>query len=223
MMKQVFKIGIIDDDSSKVTQIMIKLTEGFSKATYEKQNKYSMFQFNPVELEIMDDLEGMIQQVIKERLDCVLVDYKLSSYKNVDYSGVEFAKALGEALFDFPIFIITSYEDDLFVNEIFNAYQVFDFARYLNEESERIEINYKIIEQILKTVKQRKKWEDEIKILLPLAGTSQEIDSKLLELDSNLERSINGNNSIPSKMKRDLDSNKLNELLNKIDIILDKE
>ncbi|MCK8099324.1 hypothetical protein MTN95_08015 [Bacillus sp. 2CMS4F] len=222
-MKQVFKIGIIDDDSSKATQIMIKLTEGFSKATYEKQNKYSMFQFNPVELEIMDDLEGMIQQVIKERLDCVLVDYKLSSYKNVDYSGVEFAKALGEALFDFPIFIITSYEDDLFVNEIFNAYQVFDFARYLNEESERIEINYKIIEQILKTVKQRKKWEDEIKILLPLAGTSQEIDSKLLELDSNLERSINGNNSIPSKMKRDLDSNKLNELLNKIDAILDKE
>jgi len=222
-MKQVFKIGIVDDDSSKVTQIMIKLMEGFGQATYEKQNKYSMYQFNPIDLEIKDDIDDMIQQVINERLDCVLVDYKLSSYKNVDYSGVEFAKALDEALFDFPVFIITSYEDDLFVNEIFNAYQVFDFARYLNEESERIELNYKIIEQILKTTKQRKKWEDEIKILLPLAGTSQEIDSKLLELDTKLEKSINGINSIPSKMKRDLDSNKLTELLKKIDVILDKE
>jgi FixJ family two-component response regulator len=222
-MKQVFKVGIIDDDSSKVTQIMIKLMEGFSQATYEKQNKYSMYQFNPIDLEIKDDLDEMIQQVINERLDCVLVDYKLSSYKNVDYSGVEFAKALDEALFDFPVFIITSYEDDLFVNEIFNAYQVFDFARYLNEESERIELNFKIIEQILKTTKQRKKWEDEIKVLLPLAGTSQEIDSKLLELDSKLERSINGINSISSKMKRELDSNKITELLKKIDVILDKE
>jgi FixJ family two-component response regulator len=222
-MEQVLKIGIIDDDSTKVTQIMIKLMEGFSKATYEKQEKYSMYRFEPIELEIKDELNAMIQQVIEEKVDCVLVDYKLSSYKNVDYSGVEFAKVLCEALLDFPIFVLTSYEDDLFVNEIFNAYQVFDFSRYLNEEQERIELNYKIIEQILKTTKQKQKWEEEIKKLIPLAGTSQEIDSKLLDLDEKLEKSMNGANAIPSKLKRDLDSNKLTELLNKIDAILEKE
>jgi len=222
-MEQIFKIGIIDDDSSKVTQIMVKLLEGFGKATSEKQEKYSMYKFFPIELEIKDELDEMIQQVLEEKLDCVLVDYKLSSYKNVGYSGVEFAKSLGEVLFDFPIFILTSYEDDLFLNEIFNAYQVFDFGRYLNEESERIELNYKIIEQILKTTKQKQKWEEEIKKLLPLAGQSQEIDSQLLDLDAKLEKSINGKNAIPDKIKKDLDSNKLTELLNKIDDILGKE
>ncbi|MEK4487654.1 hypothetical protein MHH81_19250 [Psychrobacillus sp. FSL H8-0484] len=222
-MEKVFNIGIIDDDSSKVTQIMVKLFEGFGKATSEKQEKYSMYKFFPIELEIKDELDEMIQQVLEEKLDCVLVDYKLSSYKNVGYSGVEFAKILGEALFDFPIFILTSYEDDLFLNEIFNAYQVFDFGRYLNEESERIELNYKIIEQILKTKKQKQKWEEEIKKLLPLAGQSQEIDSQLLDLDAKLEKSINGKNAIPDKIKKDLDSNKLTELLNKIDDILGKE
>lgn len=222
-MEEVFKIGIIDDDPTKITQIIIKLMEGFGKATSEKQEKYSMYQFEPIELEIKNEFDDMIQQVIEAKLDCVLVDYKLSSYQNVDYSGVDFAKALGKALFDFPIFILTSYEDDLFLNEIFNAYQVFDFARYLNEESERIELNYKIIEQILKTTKQKQKWEREIIKLLPLAGTSQEIDSKLLELDAKLEKSMNGLNAVPDKLKRDLDSNKLTELLNKIDSILEKE
>ncbi|WP_242223160.1 hypothetical protein [Bacillus cereus group sp. BfR-BA-01380] len=221
-MEQIFRIGIIDDDSSKVTQIMIKLMEGFNKAKSEKQMKYSIYRLDPVELELKDNIDDMIQQVIEEKLDCVVVDYKLSSYKNVDYSGVEFAKTLEDALYDFPIFILTSYEDDLFFNEIFNAYQVFDFARYLNEESERIELNYKIIEQILKTTKQKQKWEEEIKRLLPLAGTSQEVDSKLLELDTKLEKSMNGVNAIPDKLKRDLDSNKLTELISKIDSILEK-
>lgn len=215
-MESIFRIGIIDDDSSKVTQIMIKLMQGFNRAASEKQAKYSMYRLEPVELEIKDEIEEMVQQVIDQELDCVLVDYKLSSYKNVDYSGVGFAKALEESLYDFPTFILTSYEDDLFFNEIFNAYQVFDFKRYLEEESERIELNYKIIEQILKNTKQKQQWEEEIKELLPLAGKSQEIDSKLLDLDAKLEKSMNGINALPDKIKRDLDSNKLTKLLNKM-------
>lgn len=222
-MKHIFKIGIIDDDSSKKTQIMIRLKQGVSEATSEKQEKYSKYQLEPVEIEIKNELTDMINQVIGLGIDCVLVDYKLSSYQNVYYTGIEFAKALSEVLFDFPIFILTSYEDDLFSNEIFNAYQVFDFKRYLNETSERVELNYKIIEQILKNSKQKVQWEQEIIKLLPLAGKSQDIDSKLLELDTKLEKSINGDYALPDKVKKDLGSNKLNELLDKIDKILEKE
>src|SRR5690606_24472341 len=126
-------------------------------------------------------------------------------------------------LYDFPIFILTSYEDDLFANEIYNAYQVFNFERYLSEPLERVELNFKIIEQIQKSVKQKEQWEQEIYKLLPLAGTSEEIDSRLIELDTKLEKSINGKYSLPKKIKKDLGTNKLNELLEKIDRILDKE
>lgn len=222
-MKQVFKIGIIDDDSSKITQIMIRLKQGFSEATYEKREKYSNYELQPIEIEVKKDLPDMIKQIIDLGIDCVLVDYKLSSYKNVNYTGIEFAKTLGQVLYEFPIFILTSYEDDLFSNEIFNAYQVFDLARYLREPSERVELNYKVIEQILKMNKQKKQWEDELKSLLPLAGKSEEIDSRLLELDSKLEKSINGDYSLPNKVKKDLNSSKLTELLNKIDEILERK
>lgn len=222
-MKEKLKIGIIDDDQSKITQIITRLMEGVVHSSPEKQDKYSKFEFVPIEIKIEEDINDMLNVIFEEDLDCVIVDYKLSSYEVVNYTGIEFAKSLEERVYDFPIFILTSYEDDLFYNEIYNAYQVFDFERYLNEPLERTELHFKIIEQILKFKKQRKQWEDEIKKLLPLAGKSEEIDSRLLELDSKLERSINGTNALPIKIKKDLDSNKLTELLDKIDLILGRD
>jgi FixJ family two-component response regulator len=222
-MKQKLRIGILDDDSSKVTQIMTKLMFGMTDASPEKKDKYDNFEFEPYEIKVQQDIQSMIDEVFEQKLDCVLVDYKLSSYEVAGFTGIEFAKHLEDALYDFPIFILTSYEDDLFANEIYNAYQVFDFERYLSESSERIELNFKIIEQIQKNVKQKEQWEQEIYKLIPLAGTSEEIDSRILEIDTKLEKSMNAKYSLPEKVKKDLGTNKLNELLGKIDKILDKE
>ncbi len=222
-MKKKLKIGILDDDSSKVTQIMSTLMSGMIGASPEKKDKYDGFEFEPYEIKVQQDIQNMIDEVIEQELDCVLVDYNLSSYEVADFTGVDFAKHLEDALYDFPVFILTSYEDDLFANEIYNAYQVFNFERYLSESSERIELNFKIIEQIQKSIKQKEQWEQEIYKLLPLAGISEEIDSRLIELDTKLEKSINARYSLPEKVKKDLGANKLNELLEKIDKILSEE
>ena len=222
-MKEKLRIGIIDDDQSKITQIITRLMEGVKNSSPEKQDKYSKFEFIPIEIEIKEDINEMLNDVIQHNLDCIIVDYKLSSYTVVNYTGIEFAQNLEDRVYDFPIFVLTSYEDDLFSNEIYNAYQVFDFERYLNEVSERTELHFKIIEQILKFQKQREKWQNELKLLLPLVGKTEEIDSRLLELDTKLERSINGTCAIPNKLKKDLDSNKVIELLDKIDLILERD
>lgn len=202
---------------------MTRLIQGIEGAAPEKKQKYSQYRFEPIEIEIIEDLITMVNKIVNTNLDCLLVDYKLSSYKSVDYSGVELAKALEGAIYDFPIFVLTSYDDDLFTNEIYNAYQVFDFDRYQNEEPERVELHFKIIEQILKTAKQKEKWEEELKRLLPMAGTSEDIDSRILELDSKLERSIDGGSALPEGVKKDLSSNKISELLDRIDEILERE
>lgn len=222
-MKQKFKIGILDDDSSKVTQIMSKLMFGVADASPEKKCKYDNFEFEPYEIEVQPNIQNMIDEVFNQKLDCVLVDYKLSSYEIAGFTGIEFAKHLEDALLDFPVFILTAYEDDLFTNEIYNAYQVFDFERYLSEPLERIELNFKIIEQIQKNIKQKEQWEEEIIKLLPLVGTSEEIDSRIMELDTKLEKSINAKYSLPDKVKKDLGTNKLDKLLGKIDELLDEE
>ncbi len=222
-MKQKFKVGILDDDSSKVTQIITRLMYGMTEALPGKKDKYENYELEPYEIKVKNNIQDLINDVFEQELDCILIDYKLSSYENVDFTGVEFAKHLEDALYDFPIFILTSYEDDLFANEVYNAYQVFDFDRYLSEESERIELNYKIIEQILKDIKQKDQWHNELRKILPLVGTSEEIDSRIIELDTKLEKSINGIYSIPEKVKKDLEASKINELLAKIDELLDKE
>lgn len=221
--REIIKVGILDDNSSKVTEIMTLLKYGMKKASIEKRNKYAKYILKPYEIIVQANIEDIIEEVIKKEIDCILVDYKLSSYATVNFTGVEFAKKLEEVLYNFPIFILTAYEDDLFDKEIYNAYQIFNYDRYLKEEAENIELNFKIIEQVLKRNREIKQWEKEIEILLPKAGLTAKIDAQLLELDSKIEKSINAKSAIPLKIKEDLSSNKIGKLLEKIDEILDKE
>ena len=79
-MKHILRIGILDDDSSKVTQIMTKLMYGMNDASPEKKSKYSNYEFEPYEIKVQSDFQAMIREVLNQKLDCLLVDYKLSSY-----------------------------------------------------------------------------------------------------------------------------------------------
>lgn len=121
------------------------------------------------------------------------------------------------------MFILTSYEDELYEQEVFDAYQIFDFERYLSEPLERVELHYKLIEQVTKYQKQIELWKDEIKRLLPEKGKNAEVDTRILELDSKLEKSIDGHSAIPDVVKHTLQSNKLDELIDKIDLLLKEE
>ncbi|WP_312106220.1 hypothetical protein [Lachnoclostridium sp.] len=223
MKKKIIRIGILDDDSSKVTQIITQLLYGMQEAPKTKIDKYSEFEFKPYEISIDLEIDEMIDFIRENKIDCVLVDYNLSSFANINFTGVQFAKHLESALLDFPVFILTAYEDELYEQEIFNAYQVFDFARYLSQKDERIELNYKIIEQVLKYYKQIENWKEELKKILPAAGRSSEIDDRILYLDTMLEKSINAEKALPDRIKRELQVNRVDELMKKIDKLIQED
>lgn len=222
-MEKIIKVGIIDDDSSKVTQIMTRLTYGVNDATQAKRTRYSSIKLEPIEIPIKTEIDEMVEFIKLKELDCVLIDYNLASYANINYTGVELAQNVEDAFLGFPVFILTAYEDQLFDQEVFNAYQVFSFSRYLGERDERIELNYKIMEQVLKHEKQIELWKDEIEKLLPFAGKSSKIDSRILELDSLLEKSIDGKNSFSTYIKREMNTDKVSELIMKIDDLLSED
>ena len=217
---KVLKIGILDDDRSKVTQIMNCLIKGVEGANKEKIAKYQEFKLEPIEIEIKDNISDLIDSVIENKVDCMIVDYKLSSFGIINFNGIQFAEELFNTLYDFPIFILTSYEDDLFINEVYDAYKIFDFGRYLREDSERIELNFKIIEQVCKARKQISLWEDELLALISKKGESEEIDSRIIELDTKIEKSLNGKQCFSKKKKLDW-NNKLEELITKLDKIIE--
>lgn len=218
-----YNIGIVDDDSSKITQIMTRLQFGCENASQEKKDKYAQYTLNPIEINLVNSIPNMINDIIDKHIDCLLIDYKFSSYAIINFSGIDLAKAIYENLYEFPIFILTSYEDDLFIKELFNAYQVFDFDRYINESSERVELNFKIIEQINKYKKECEEWERELLSLLPKSGESPDIDERILDLDSKLEKRINGKSSLPASTKKDLSTGRVDSLITKLNEILERD
>lgn len=223
-MKERYRIGIIDDDKSKITQMitMIKLCCDNEEGWSEKR-KYADYELEPVEFVLAESIDDMVENIIETSVDAVIIDYKLSSQQSISYSGVSLAKTLNLRLWSFPIFVMTTYQDDLFDNELFDSYLVFDFDRYISDEKERIEFNSKLIEQIKKYRSELENCKHELEDLLPKAGESASIDARILELDSQLERSIYGNAAISLPVKSGFTAEKINELISKIDLLIEGE
>lgn len=220
-----YRIGIIDDDKAKITQLLIFTAQGWSdnNGTLVKE-KYKDVSLVPIEIELNGDIDQMVEKIVVDKPDALIIDYKLSSQENISYSGVSLAQAIDERLRGFPIFILTSYEDNLYEKENFDAYQVFDFERYINDLQERIEINSKIVQQIKKYNTTLNQWKTELIALLPRSGESVAIDERILLLDSLIENSIDGKSALPQKLKQELDNtNRIQLLIDKIDKIIGAE
>ena len=59
--------------------------------------------------------------------------------------------------------------------------------------------------------------------LLPNGGKNCKIDERIIELDTRIEKSIDGVSSLSEKMKADLGQNRIQTLIDKIDKLIDKE
>ena len=224
MEKTVINVGIIDDDETKRSQIISKLEDFVQGASAEIRERYEDYSLNPIELEIRPKIEDVLEEIHEKNIDALIIDYKLSSYEvEVDYSGVGFAKETDRKYLDFPVFILTSYEGELYQKEIFDAYKVYEFERYMNDANERIEINSKIVEQYLKRKRQIAEWKRQLEELLPRQGESREIDEKIMDLDTKLEKSFDGQHAIPKEIKEKLSGDNFKLLLSELDILLRRE
>ena len=202
-----YSIGIIDDDSTKITQLLTYLDLGWEDGDGNLlKKKYEGVVLTPIEIELESTEEEMVHKVYETKPDALIIDYKLSSQQNIAYSGVSLAEAIDSKLHDFPIFILTSFQDDVYSKECFDVYQVFDFERYIGDLNERLEINSKIVEQIRKYNRMILQWKSELAELIPLKGTSVSTDDRIVELDTWIENSIDGTSALSPKMKRDLGS-----------------
>lgn len=216
---ETFKVGIIDDDHSKVTQLMIR----FEDRNQNCEDSYKQYKLQPIEINASRSQEEIIHKIIAEKIDAMIIDYDLSSFSTSTNNGIKISKNILANFIEYPIFVITAYEDRLFKNEIFNAYQIFDFDKYLNDNNTANFVHSRLIEQILKLKRQKKEWEEELLALQIQAGKSVEVDSRILELDNLIEKSIDGKSSLPPKLREELSSNKLEELIEKVDKVLERD
>ena len=220
-MENVVNVLIIDDEKIKINQ----LSQQLKRMSYEKGG--DIYKIIPQSLDLPYDMEDIVKYIRENSTNAVIIDYKLNSKSDVQYNGVELSKYIRENLNEYPMFILTSFDYDVYNNELCDSYYIFDYVKIEKNLDELKEFVRKIIEQVLVVNKKIDFWKKELVELLTKKGESAEIDSKILEIDNKLELALGGKrSSIPQKIKRDLFDNtieqKLNNLLEKVDKILEE-
>lgn len=214
MIKKI-RVGLVDDDSSKLMTIERMFHE------FSQDNQFNA-ELIPIIIDIEKDIEKTFEQFHQKEIHCAIIDYKLVIQRNVSYNGIELAEKLINEYSNMPIFILTGFESDVYLHEDYDVLGVFDFGRYQNEEKEAEEVHTKIVLKVRKAEKDFNSWSEEIRELIPHLGQSDEVDSRILELDGLIESSLSKSNSLSLIAKKKLMSgNSFEELLNKINDLLE--
>lgn len=220
---ETLNIAILDDDKTKISRIKTKFFQQNDKNTEVYNDNYSDYNLNLIPIDVEQSCEQIVDEIIANNYDGIIIDYDFTSFAKTPNNGVKIAKQINKKVSEYPLFILTAYEEQLFDNELFDAYQIYNYDNYLNNIKATKEFHSRLIEQILKSRKQKLLWETELKSLLKKAGTSVEVDSRILDLDNKLEKSLDKECALDPKLKEDLSSNKLVELLQKIDKVLEED
>lgn len=220
------KVGLLDDDANKLINLKVTLSNGFEDSDVDKKQRYSMYEFIPIEFDLKNRKNAVVEDIltlIKDgELDALFIDYKLSVYSNITLNGVEITKKIQENFVSFPIYIMTAYDDDLYQSELCSPSIVFDSSRYLDEESERDEMHVKIIQQVEYNEKILDHWEEQLKELLAKENPTKTDKERIIELDSKIEEHLFTKDKLQKDIKTGDSLSRLSEIANNIEKILEK-
>lgn len=181
-----------------------------------------------------DNLDEMIDQIIKINPDAIIVDFWLNEKKgdlesnyNVPYNGVELVEEFQSIRPNFPCFVLTAKDIDA-INSSEDVNIVYTKSLMHNEVSEtkaKVTFIDRIISQINHYKTRLKNWDSELSLLIQ-KKISQETtifdEERIIELDNLLEKSIDNRNSIPLEYKKISNIEKLDELISNVDELLKK-
>ena len=221
---ETFNIAILDDSKSKIDTIKVLFMQHSDKATDLYNDRYSNYNLRLLPISVEKSCDEIIDEITRTKFDAIIIDYQLDSFAKTTNNGIVIATKIKEKFSEYPLFILTAYEESLFKNEVFDAYQVYNYENYTNNLTATKEFHSHIIEQILKSRKQLDIWENELlsSLEIPDGKRTSDIVSRIIDLDSKIEKSIDGTSCLSEKTKSDLSSSKLDELLKQADKLLEE-
>jgi len=187
------------------------------------------------EVEILlpvETLEQMIQEIFANNPDAVIVDYMLNDYKelvkyNIPYNGVDVIQGLLSIREDFPCFVMTSFDDDA-IKRIEDVNKVY-IKEILHGKEKDTTARANFLERVESQITHYKnRIENAEKRLLELielrrSGKADINDEEeLLSLDKFLEHSIDKKSALPDEYRTLSNTDRLNEILTKVDEVLKK-
>ncbi len=195
-----FKIAYIDEDQSDIRRF-----QRFS---------YNFFEVVPIIPK--DSIEETCNEIIESHVDAIVSDFEFAEQiSTVHYDGTDLVSLFLKKREGFPVFILTSYEDDAIskgedVNIIYEKKEMDEGEQFLERVKAQIE-------------KYKHKLETDEKRLLALIAESKKrkLDAleqeELAELDSKIEKALDKESRISKILREDKEASELSELLKKVD------
>lgn len=177
------------------------------------------------------DIDEMIDIIIKLNPDAIITDFKLNDSKehvkcNIPYNGAELVQAFQNIRDSFPCFVMTAF-DDLAVSESedVNIVYIKNILYANNDSNAKAQFLDRVIAQINHYKSRIEGFESEFQQLLDLRKSGNATikdEERLIELDHFLENAIDKRLSIPEEYKTLSNSEKLSNLIEKVDKLLDE-
>ena len=195
-----FKIAYIDEDQSD--------TRRFQRFSY---NYFDVIPIIP-----KDSIDDTCNEILESHVDAIISDFDFAEQlSTVHYDGTDLVSLFLKKREGFPVFILTSYEDDAIskgedVNIIYEKKEIDEGEKFLERVKAQIE-------------KYKHKLESDEKRLLELIAESRirELDAveleEFMELDSKIEKALDKESRISNILRDNKEASELSELLKKVE------
>jgi hypothetical protein len=203
-----FKVAYVDEAEPDIRR--------FQRFAY---NYFEVVPFVPKE-----SIEETCNEILESHVAAVISDFEFSEQlSNIHYDGTDLVSLILKKRENFPVFILTSFEDDaVSKGEDVNII-------YEKKEMDEGEKGEKFLERVKAQIEKYKHKLDVYENrLLELISESKrrKLDAfekqELAELDSKIEKALDKESQIPNVLRDDKEADELAELLKKVDELVQK-
>ena len=181
----------------------------------------------------LENLDGMIQTILEHNPDAIITDFMLNEKKTdikytVPYNGVDLVEAFTKIRHLFPCFILTSFDIDAMngsedVNLVYVKGIMSEDEK--NHSCRKGTFFKKVLLQIEHYRAKIQSDQNRLQELITMKKTGNATlkdEEEIIAIDNRLEKVIDSTASLPSDLKATTNTQRLTELLNKADKILDE-
>lgn len=186
-----FNIGMIEDDKAEASAIMLSLNENSQRLNENSFKLYELEKIPNLREQLFQEIK---QDVIENKVQCVMVDYKLDTLKEV-LTGIEVVQYLHEEVPEFPVIILTNVPDRGKENDIADPDKVYPKQTFMKpNDPETHEMVYHIERNMERYAKRRAELELKQEQLLVKAVGSEDAEDEmygnLLDTERELSRYV---------------------------------
>ena len=187
----IFSIGMVEDDKAEASAIMLSLNENSEQLNENSFKLYELEETPNLREQLFQDIR---QDIIDNKVQCVMIDYKLDTPKEV-LTGIDIVKYLHEEVPEFPVIILTNVSDKGKENDGADPDKVYTKQTFMRPDDPKThEMVYHIERNMERYAKRRAELElKQEQLLVQVAGNENAEDDvygALLDVERELSKYV---------------------------------